>query len=220
MLRRKLFFAALFIFLISLLVKADVPPPQDEMRVSTNLQIVTKEDISDFRFFLEFPGILREVEIKSNGATIIEAGGGGARYRRGTLYAVPKKNLIDLGDKPTSNQLSTLLDSLSKNTFEGGVELLKHQFVHDIRKSERDKFEFPTYSIERADSTLKIKENLKIAPKISEEESKQMSKGGSDFVLGGTKREFTPLFYILAGGIVVFTLGIIIFGVRRIKRIR
>lgn len=52
----------IFVFVIS--TKADVAPAPDEMRVAADLNITTEADVSDYRFFLDFYGDLREVEVK------------------------------------------------------------------------------------------------------------------------------------------------------------
>src|SRR5689334_3679845 len=86
------------ILLFTIFAKADVPPDKGFVRVQIDLVTETMEDVSDYQFFLDFYGDLREVEIKSNGRTVIPPMGGGARYRTAKFLAISKNNLKSFGE--------------------------------------------------------------------------------------------------------------------------
>lgn len=196
-------------------VSADVPPDPDEMGVSANLNITTEADLSDYRFFVDFYGDLREVEIKSKSSTIIEPMGGGARYRSGTLIAISKKQLKDLPEKLTNEQLSTLSKSIQDKSKES-IELVKHQFSNTIKLSQRENWTYPTYRLERTGDSLKMVKLNDISPKISLEEEVKMRGGGIDFSVFGISKGLTPFGYIVLVGFPTF--AIIILGIWLFRR--
>src|SRR6185369_14539048 len=100
------------ILLFTFLVKADIAPDPGMVRVKIDLVIETTEDLSDYRFFLDFYGDLREVAVKSKGRTTIPSMGGGARYNSGKLLAIPKKSLSGFDEKLSTEQLENLSASL------------------------------------------------------------------------------------------------------------
>ena len=64
------------ILIFTVFAKADIPPDPGFKRVSVDLNIEIKEDLSDYRFFLDFYGDLREVEVKKGSNSIPSMGGG------------------------------------------------------------------------------------------------------------------------------------------------
>ena len=182
-------FSLLLIFPISL--KADIAPDDGYERVKINLVTETTEDLTDYRFFLDFYGDLREVEIKSNGRTEIPSTGGGARYSSGTLVAIPKMNLKDYDGKLSANQSENLSRAIKNKEIET-VELAKHRFSMDVPKGEKPAEVY--YVIKRAENTLK-------AERITEEKP-------------ALARSFLPasrVSYVIAG--ILFTLAVLAAGV-------
>lgn len=116
---------------------ADVPPDAGKTRASINLVTETTDDLTDYRFFLDFYGDLREVEIKSRGRTEISPLGGGARYSSGTFLAVPKKSLGGFESKLSNEQLENLSKAVKNKEVAGVVELTKHRFSTDVPKGEK-----------------------------------------------------------------------------------
>lgn len=151
----KKYFAAILplILFFTVLSKADVPPDPGYVRVSVNLVTETTEDLSDYRFFLDFYGDLREVGIKSKGRTEIPPMGGGARYRSGTFYGVPKKSLSGYEEKLSSEQLANLSKAIKAGEIQGVAELAKHSFSADIPKGEKPADVY--YLLKREENTLK-----------------------------------------------------------------
>lgn len=206
----------LLIFVFVMSAKADVAPDPDEMRVVADLYITTEADVSDYRFFLDFYGDLREVEVKSKASTIIESMGGGARYSSGTLIAIPKNKLKDFSAKPTKEQISAFSNSIKDKSIES-IELGKHQFINTIKISHRKNWTYPTYRIEREGNTLRMLKANDITPKISlEEESKMRRTGGVDFALFGISKSLTPLGYMIVVGFP--TIAIIVLGIWLFRR--
>jgi len=155
-----------FLLLFTSLVKADVPPEKGYVRVSTDLITETEEDLSDYRFFLDFYGDLNEVAVKSKGRTAIPLRGGGARYSSGTFLAIPKKNLKGYGEELSKDQLDDLSQLIKAKKIEGVVELARHRFSAEIPKDEKPAEVY--YILKRDGETLK-------AEKISKEQPKSNS---------------------------------------------
>jgi hypothetical protein len=163
MIKKNFVFVLPVFLLFTFLVKADVPPDPGYKRVTVDLVTETAEDLSDHRFFLDFYGDLREVEIKSKGRTVIEPMGGGARYRSGTFLAIPKKSLNGFEEKLSSDELKTLSESIKAKKIEGVTELAKHRFTLDIPKGETPGEVF--YTITREKEALKATRNAEETPK-------------------------------------------------------
>ncbi len=172
-------------FIVS--VKADIAPPSGYTRVSVNLIVETKEDVSDYRFYLDFFGDKKDVEIKSKGITNLPPMGGGARYSSVTLWAVSKK---DAKQEP--------------------IELLKHQFSKEVPSSDSQNIPSGVYRIERDGNTLK-------ATKISDDKVNQNKERALDFTFYGVYKGLTVFGYIVFIGIplIFIVLGIWLFRKRR-----
>lgn len=190
------------ILIFAAFIKADVPPDPGFKRVSINLIVETKEDLSDYRFFLDFYGDMREVEIRQ-GSNSLPANGGGARYSSGTLWAIPKKSLKD----ETKEQISK---ALNENKIVGAIKLAQHQFAQTVRDSETDKIQNPPYIIERdVEKGLKIIRQGGIV--------NQGGKGsGIDFSVYGISKSLTiPGYLVLIG---FPTAAIVILGIWLFRR--
>lgn len=184
------------VLLFAFIAKADVAPDPGKVRVKINLVTQTTEDLTDYRFFLDFYGDLHEVEIKSKGRTEIPPMGGGARYASGRFLAIPKKDLSGLPEKPSKEQLENLSSAISKKEVEGVVELSIHQFSADIPAGKKT-LEV-VYQINRAENTLR-------AERVSNEKSPENSslvstENRAGYIIGGVLITLAVLF----GGIFVF----------------
>lgn len=192
---RNLIIAFSLILISTFSLRADVPPDAGYVRVKINLVTETKEDITDYRFFLDFYGDLREVEVKSNGRTEIPPMGGGARYSSGTLLAIPKNSLKDFDAKLTDEQLENLSQLIKSKKIEGAVELAQHRFSRDVPKGETAPEVY--YVIKRAENTLK-------AEQITKESSK--SNPSAQSVLSTSR-----VSYVVAG--ILITLAVLVAGI-------
>lgn len=153
MIKKNWIFIISLIFLFSLFVNADVPPDAGYVRVKIDLVAETAEDLSGYRFFLDFYGDLREVEIKSKGRTTIPPVGGGARYSSGTFLGIPKQSLSGFEEKLSDEQAENLSKAINNKEIAGVVELAKHRFSADIPKGEKTPVVY--YIIKREENTLK-----------------------------------------------------------------
>ena len=176
-------------------LKADVPPETGYERVSINLVTETTEDLSDFRFFLDFYGDLREVEITYNGRTEIPPMGGGARYGSGTFLAIPKKSLKNFEGKLSNEQANNLSRAIKNKEIEGAVELAKHRFSRDVPRGEKPAAVY--YVLTRAENTLKAEQII--------EENKRSNNNLRSFF------EASRLSYVFAG--IFITLAVLITGI-------
>jgi len=170
-------------------VKADMAPPSGYSKVSVNLIIETKEDVSDYKFYIDFFGDKKDVEIKNNGITNIPPMGGGARYSSGTLWAVPKNN----SGQP--------------------IELLKHQFSREIPTKERENISSVIYRLEHDGKVLKVVSNHQVIQKSAE------SGNNLDFTFFGIYKGLTVWgFAVLIGILLMFIVfGIWLFRKKRRK---
>ena len=178
---------SLVLFLIlsfSILVKADVPPPKGYVRVSVNFVVETKEDLSAYRFFLNFYGDLDEIVLKANSKITVPPAGGGARYASGVFLAIPKSSLQATGEKLTNEELSALAESIRENKVAGLIELGRHPFVQDVTTKNKNKVVTPKYLVERQNETLVMKQQKKIGKKISFEKVEIFEKDGRTMIAG------------------------------------
>lgn len=190
------------ILLFTAFVKADVPPDPGFKKVSVSLNIETKEDLSDYRFFLDFYGDLHEVEIKK-GSNSIPSMGGGARYSSGTLWAIPKNSLKD-EDKEQISQ------ALKDNKIAGAIKLAQHSFAQTIPESQTKDFQNPPYILERdAEKSLKATRKAEIV-------NQGGGGGGNDFSMYGIAKSFTLPGYIILVGFP--TAAIVILGIWFFRR--
>ncbi len=189
----------LFVLFLFTAVRADIAPPNGYKKFSTNLNIETKEDLMDYRFFLDFYGDAREVELKK-GANSISPMGGGARYSTGTFWAVPKKSL----KVETKEQIS---QALQENKLSGAIKLTQYQFSQTVSDSEADKVQSSSYLLER-DAEKGLKLILQTVPQKSGGHGE-----GIDFSVGGiSKSIIIPGYIILIGlPLTLIILGIWLF---------
>jgi hypothetical protein len=202
---KKSLVSLMVLFLLVSGIKADIAPDPDEMRVSSDLTVTTAEDLSDYRFFLDFMGAVHEVDIKSKAQTVIPSMGGGSRYSRGTILAIPKKNLTDFPEKlssPYKEEGKKFSEAMRNGTIQGVIRLKDHTFSEVIKKNESKSWSYPTYRIERNGNTLIMKEDSRITPNSGKgvgidfsvrSEIKSLSFNGYLVVIG------TPLVLIIWG---------------------
>ncbi len=189
------------ILLFTFLAKADVPPDAGFVRVSINLVTETTEDLSDYRFFLNFYGDLNEVEIKSKGRTEIPPSGGGARYSSGTFLAIPKKSLSGYEDTLSNEQLSNLSKAIKAKEIQGITELANHRFSADLPKGEKPSDTF--YRLKREENTLR-------AEMITED--KRKSKSSPQLIAADSRTSV-----VIAG--VLMTLAVLAIGVFAFRKV-
>ncbi len=162
---------------------ADVPPEADYVRVRNNLVIETKEDLTDFRFFIDFYGDLKEIEIKSKARTTIPPMGGGARYSSGTLFAIPVKSLSGFAGKLTPEQLKNLSQSIKNKKIEGVQELFIHRFSQDNPKDQAKEDFY--YTITRIGQNLVAEILPEGWPKLNKEKELIPQPNRSNIIIGG-----------------------------------
>lgn len=156
----------LLIFAMSVLVKADVPPQRGYVRVRTDFVVETKEDLSEYRFFLNFYGDLREVQLKPNSKQTIPSVGGGARYSSAQFLAIPKTKLPQ-SDKFTDDESTNIALAIRDRKIEGLVELGTHSFIQDVKNANKKKVVTPTYLVSRSEGTLVMTQQKKNLKKVS-----------------------------------------------------
>jgi hypothetical protein len=206
-----------FILILTGFINGDVAPDSDEIRVTADLTIETKEDLSDFRFFVDFSGAVHEIEIKSKSSTVISPLGGGARYSSGMLLAIPQKNLKDYPEKITSpykEEGTGLSQVISQRKIEGIIELGRPQFSGIIKKSEQKNWSYSTYQIERDGNSIKLVKLNEITPKTI---SKGGNGGGIDFAIYGINQGLTPIGFLLMIATPLVIIGLVIWFLKKRK---
>lgn len=192
--------------------KADIAPNPDEVQLSYPLIIETLDDLSDYRFFLNFSGDVREIEVKSNGKTEIPLMGGGARYAGATIFAIPKKSLKDFPKKIEDSYDENgkrFSDLIREKKFEGVIELGNHSFSRLFRKSESAKYVNSSYILAKDDEK---------GLKITRLEVPKGKGGGVDFSTYGIYKGLTPIGFIVLFLIISPFVSILILGIWRFSK--
>lgn len=130
---------------------ADVAPDPGFVGVRINLLLETDDDLSGIRFFVLSGDIVREIVVKRGEQMTVNPLGGGARYRSGTLIAVPAKSIeipTGSGDLPADLQAKLL-----KNEIPGTITLLTHSFRRDVRKADEGKWKDALFKLQRVGAT-------------------------------------------------------------------
>ncbi|MGH9820884.1 MAG: hypothetical protein ACRD43_12000 [Pyrinomonadaceae bacterium] len=149
LLDRKAICVAMAVLCLSIACFADVAPEPGHKRVYLSLALQTRDDLSDYRFFVESGGQLEEVKLSLNQPVTIDPKGGGARYNSATVYAVPKKGIRFAGAVPDAEELAKLESSLTGKGIAGAVKLVDHSFSFDVPEAEADSYTNPIYQVRR-----------------------------------------------------------------------
>ncbi len=195
---RKSLAILLCILSIAFVAKADIAPMQGYSRVSLDLVLKTNENLSKYRFFVDFYGDLNEIKVKNKSTTTIPSIGGGARYRIGKLLAIPVSSLKNFKGKLTREKSSELTKLIENKQIAGIVELAEHTFAEDIKDGESA--ETYIYEIKREGNSLKAE---KIAVKINKSETKQSALTPNSRI-NQTVAGFFMTFGILIFGLLMF----------------
>jgi hypothetical protein len=199
LIKKNLALILLLIFTFAIVANADIAPPKGYTKVSINLVIETKQDLSDYRFFVDFYGDLNEITVKNNGRVSIPPIGGGARYSTGTVYAIPKKSIESTPKDADREQFSNLSESLREDKIEGAIKLGEHSFYNTVLNKNIKKVVTPTYLIEKKNNTL-IMSVKKAMKKVEFEAEDESVESDSNKLIGGV---FLSMF-MLFGGIFLF----------------
>ncbi len=173
---KKIMASFAFLILAISFVKADVPPPSGYTRVSVPLVFETKEDLSNYRLFVDFAGVSEEVTVNKKGRSTFSTKGGGARFSSGKLVAVPKSALTKFGKTLTWEQQQEISALIRSEQIEGVIELGSHSFTNEVKKGK--KVVTPIYVINKQNDVLKL------SPKTSPKSKKKvaLSENGIDEV--------------------------------------
>lgn len=192
-------------------VTADVPPDPGYVRQTASLTLETKDDLSDYRFFIESPMRIEEIKIVRGEPTIIPGTGRGGAARVGTLWAIPRTTIGEDFGASAPEKLQEMRDALKEGRAYRAVKLLTHGFQTTIREEERTNWNDPVYRLE------KNAEKGVTAILISggAQENKNDSKKG--FTIYSTEPK-TPAFWTAVIGGAVLTLLFISLGAWALRR--
>lgn len=141
------------LFLICLLftsANADVPPDAGYVPQTASLTLETKDDFSDYRFFMESPIRIEEITITRGEATVIDGANRGGAARVGTLWAIPRTTIGDDFGVSAPEKLQGMRDALKEGRMYHAVKLLSHGFQTTIREEEKAGWKDPVYRIEKS----------------------------------------------------------------------
>ena len=100
---KKFTVSLILIFVLAAMLKADMPPPPGYTKIARTLYFETKEDFSDYRFFLiSRVQVIKEITFTKGEINEINGYGGGHMQSSCTLWAIPKKKLAAI-DESLSN---------------------------------------------------------------------------------------------------------------------
>ena len=200
---KPLFLTVMTILILGYVMPAngDIPPEPGYKRVRTNIVLEINEPIPEYRFFLVSSNIAREIFPKPGDKTVVDSPGGGARYRSGTLVAVPVKSLKSFGDG-TGDQANKLEETVIGGTV-GAIKLLDHSFVREVRDAEARDVRDSAYRLERD------KDGVKAVPlKVEEKKPGAVSMGIYDISRGLTPLGWGVLVLGILGGMVAVGRGL------------
>jgi len=146
---RKTIFLIIALLCLRVACFADLAPEPGHKRVYLSLLLQTREDLSDYRFFIESGMQLEEVKLSPETPVTVSPKGGGARYNSATVYAVPKKAVTFKGASPSTEELADLAGALGAKRVTGAVKLLDHSFSFDVPEAEADSYTNPVYQLRR-----------------------------------------------------------------------
>lgn len=194
------------LILFTTFLYADVAPEPDEIRLSNPLTVETVGDFSDYRFFVSFYNAVHEIELKPNTTNTIPNMGGGARYSSGLFLAIPAKSIKAYPNKlesPYSGSGQEFSEQINQRKFEGIIELGQHRFSGTLKKTEIDKWENPTYRLERN------KEKVLNLVRLVDPKSRVIGLDEEKSNLGFSK--FSYVFVVVFTVLAIIILGIWLF---------
>lgn len=191
-------------------LRADVPPDRGYTRVTADLVVETKEDLSEYRFFIKSGADVEEVILKKDEKAVIKPLGGGAWYRSGALLAVPV-SLAGLKDIPAGGDLGPIKQTIYDGQVPGMIKLLDHSFIRDVKTADAAGQKDAIFRIERDPES-----KLKAVPVVSG--IAPVRKTGEPSVAGYSLEPKSPSFWAAVGGGSLLSLAFISFGVWFVRR--
>ncbi len=189
---------------------ADVPPDPGQKRVVLSIIVETVDDLADYRFFLKNGFDLKEYTLKKGEKVTISSMGGGALYRNGKFFAVPKKALTGMSEEPSGEKLNPMQKAIADGSVPGTIELIDHSFIRDVPTAEAANWKDPLYRLEK-DDEKGIKAVL-----VSGGQPKNKTAGATNPYSAGEPK--TPAFWATVAGGSLLTLALIFFGVFALRR--
>ena len=200
-------------FLFYLAARADVPPEPGYLRQTVSITFDTKDDVSDYRFFIESPMRIDEIKIAKGEPSVVDGTGRVGVARVGTLWAIPRKTVADEFGVSGQEKLEYIRKVLSEGRMYSAVKLLTLDFQATIREAEKANWKDPVYSIEKkGDQTLS-------AVLVSGGKSTPGNQGPG-FGVTSYSRTLSPFGWAIVGGGVVAVLGLLLLGFLKLGRRR
>jgi len=190
---------------------ADIPPDPGYTRVSTSIILSTEIELTDYRFFVVSSNLAKEIFLKKGEPTSVGSLGGGARYRGGSIVAIPVKSLLSFGDPKDNSRFAELEKAVTSGELQGRIELVRHSFATEVKTSEAGNVKDSSYRIDRTKDGL-------VAMPINGESKDRPTNGGGEFQITEVGKRFTPFGWATIIGGVFLTLGIAMIGLWTVKR--
>lgn len=207
----KVFAALAAVFVLISSGFADIPPDPGYTRVSSKIILSTDVELTDYRFFVVSSNLAKEIFVNRGEPTSLGSLGGGARYRNGSIVAIPVNSLKSFGDPKDSSRFAELEKAVTSGDLPGQIKLVDHSFATEVKTSESRNVKDSAYRIERTKDGL-------IAVPINSPVKDKPTSGGLEFGITDIGKSFTPfgLASIVAG--IFLTLGFATIGLWTIKR--
>lgn len=188
---------------------ADMPPEPGRKRVVLSIIVEPADDFTDYRFFLKNGFDLKEYTLKKGEKVTISSMGGGALYRKGKFFGVPKKALTGMSEEPSGDKLNPMQKAIADGTVSGTIELVDHSFVRDVPSAEAAGWKDPVYRLEK-DGEKGVKAVL-----VSGGQPDSKAAGSTSPYASGAP---TPAFWATVAGGSLLTLAFIFLGVYALRR--
>jgi hypothetical protein len=147
--------AILFILLVGTIhtTHADMGSPGGYVTVQNRTVLTIAEDLSDYRFFVVFANVGRELTLSERTETAVPSINAGP-YVDGKLIAVPRSAVSNYPNVLADGQMETLARTLDDEKIPGAIRLLGIKFTRDVRRGEESSVKGDRYKVIRTANSL------------------------------------------------------------------
>lgn len=184
---------------------ADAAPEPGYKRVGVPLNIKPEADFSEYRFFLDSPTVIEEIELSKDKTTTVSDADRGGVMKFTSLIAIPKSSLADYAAPIAREKLEALHAAVNQKKIDGVIELVSHNFDSYVKIREAKKFKAPLYVLKPH-----------AEKKIEAVETKSATGGKKTSEIIGDDEKGSNLAMIVAGGLM--SLALVFGGVWFIRR--
>ena len=130
---------------------ADVAPDPGYTNVPADLVLKCEGNLAAYRFFLESPADVEEVEMTADSTTVIRAEGRGGARRYAKLIAIPREDFNSISGDLSGGLLE---DLIRRKSFPNATELISHNFQTTIPLYEKPLWSSPFYYVSASNGVI------------------------------------------------------------------